>query len=113
MRLQPNRDFALLRYLPGGALGLRELSENFGDIMRVSWSGAATEAPVASLDDLALMLLIAESADDVRNWVEQSCRRPLPRASWSLPASAPSRWRARMSRARIESAGCSQALATP
>ena len=69
LRLEARRDFALLRYLPGGALGLRELSENFRDILRLSYGDAAP--PVRSLDDLALILLIAESADDVRNWAEQ------------------------------------------
>ena len=69
--LADSRDYMLLRYLPGGALGLRELSENFADIARISWTDASTAAPLRSLDDLALTLLIAESADDVRNWVEQ------------------------------------------
>ncbi len=71
LQLTVNRDYVLLRYLPGGALGLRELSENFADILRLSYGDASTNLPVRSLDDLALMLLIAESADDVRNWAEQ------------------------------------------
>ena len=69
LRLEARRDYALLRYLPGGALGLRELSENFADMLRLSTGDAAP--PVRALDDLALLLLLAESADDVRNWAEQ------------------------------------------
>ena len=64
-------DYVILRYLPGGALGLRELSQNFADIARVSARGLPTGLELASLDDLAEILLIADSAEDMRHWIEQ------------------------------------------
>ena len=70
-RLAPGDDYQLLRYLPGGALGLRELSENFADVARVSSRGVLTGLEFTSLADMALVLLITESADDLRNWAEQ------------------------------------------
>ncbi len=70
-RLAVNEDYFLLRYLPGGALGLRELSENFADIARVSARGQLTGLDFTSLQDMTLTLLITDSAEDVRNWAEQ------------------------------------------
>jgi len=70
-RLAADEDYYLLRYLPGGALGLRELSENFADIARVSSRGRLTGLDFSSLQDMALTLLIADSAEDIRNWAEQ------------------------------------------
>lgn len=70
-RLASGEDYHLLRYLPGGALGLRELSENFADFARVSSRGQLTGLELKSLEDMALILLITESADDLRNWAEQ------------------------------------------
>ena len=70
-RLAANEDYYLLRYLPGGALGLRELSENFADVARVTARGQLSGLELTSLEDMLLTLLITESADDVRHWVEQ------------------------------------------
>ena len=64
-------DYALLRYLPGGALGTRELSLNFDDIARISARGMPTGLEFASLDDMRQIALIAESAEAIRNWAEQ------------------------------------------
>ena len=72
LRLINGRDFMLLQYLPGGGLGIRELSENFADIVRRSQPDASTSLPIRSLADMKLLLLIADSADDARNWVEQA-----------------------------------------
>ena len=70
-RLQPGRDYYILRYLPGGSLGLRELSENFADVVRVSAKGALTGLEFDSLDELAAIVTIVERAEDMRNWAEQ------------------------------------------
>ncbi len=69
--LTADEDYYLLRYLPGGALGLRELSENFGDIARVSARGQLTGLEFASLQEMTLMVLITDSAEDLRSWAEQ------------------------------------------
>ncbi len=66
-----NQDYYLLRYLPGAALGTRELSENFADLARFSAKGNLTSLQLTSLEQLSLILLIAESAEDIRNWAEQ------------------------------------------
>ena len=71
LSLEANQDYYLLRYLPGGALGLRELSENFADVARVSAKGELTGLNLGALEDMSLILLIAESAEDLRLWVEQ------------------------------------------
>ena len=71
MSLQANRDYYLLRYLAGGALGLRDLSHNFASIVTISARGFPTYLELTSLDEMALMLLIAERADDIRHWAEQ------------------------------------------
>ena len=71
LRLEANRDYYLLRYLTGGALGLRDLSQNFGSVVKVSAKGRLTGLDLRSLDEMALMLLIAERAEDIRHWAEQ------------------------------------------
>jgi len=69
--LQHGRDYFILRYLPGGSLGLRELSENFADVARVSYKGTLTGLQFDSLDDVTYVVMIAERAEDMRNWAEQ------------------------------------------
>lgn len=68
---EENRDYYLLRYLSGGALGLRDLSRNFDSVIRFSSTGKATGLGLSSLDDLTLMVVIAERAEAIRNWAEQ------------------------------------------
>ena len=70
-RLVENRDYYLLRFLSGGALGLRDLSRNFGSIVNTSARGQPTGLQFTSLDELTLMVLIAERAEDIRHWAEQ------------------------------------------
>ena len=69
--LERGSDYHILRYLPGGSLGLRELSENFADVVRVSAKGELTGLEFDSLSEMALIVLIAEYAEDMRNWAEQ------------------------------------------
>lgn len=71
LSLERGRDYHILRYLPGGSLGLRELSENFADVVRVSAKGELTGLEFESLSELTLIVLIAEYAEDMRNWAEQ------------------------------------------
>ena len=71
LRLEAGKDYYLLRYLTGGALGLRDLSQNFDSVVNVSATGHPTSLNLTSLDEMALMLLIAERAEDIRNWAEQ------------------------------------------
>lgn len=69
--LERGRDYHILRYLPGGSLGLRELSENFADVVRVSAKGELTGLEFESLSEMTLIVLLAEYAEDMRNWAEQ------------------------------------------
>jgi hypothetical protein len=71
LSIEANRDFYIARYLAGGTLGLRDLSQNLDSIIRVDVKGNLTNLKLASLDDVALMLLIAERSEDIRNWAEQ------------------------------------------
>lgn len=88
LRLVYGLDYLLLHYLPGGGLGIRELSENFADIARRSMRGAPTSLPIRSLADMKLLLLIADSADDVRNWVEQALPEAGPRSLYAATSLA-------------------------
>lgn len=71
LSLERGADYHILRYLPGGSLGLRELSENFADVVRVSAKGELTGLEFESLSEMSLIVLIAEYAEDMRNWAEQ------------------------------------------
>ncbi len=75
-QLLHGEDYFLLRYLPGGALGLRELSQNFADVVRISAKGLPTGLEFEALDEMTEIVLIAESAEAVRNWVEQVLSAP-------------------------------------
>ena len=66
-----NQDYYVARYLTGGTLGLRDLSQNFESTVNINVKGEPTNLNLTSLNDMALMLLIAERADDIRNWSEQ------------------------------------------
>ena len=66
-----NQDYYIARYLTGGTLGLRDLTQNLDSIVRTDAKGNATNLTLNSLNELALMLLIAESSEDIRSWSEQ------------------------------------------
>lgn len=70
-RLIENRDYFVLRFLSGGALGLRDLSRNFDSVVNYSSRGKATGLELESFDELTLIMLIAERAEDIRHWAEQ------------------------------------------
>ncbi len=99
LRLVYGLDYLLLHYLPGGGLGIRELSENFADIARRSMRDAPTSLPIGSLADMKMLLLVADSAEDVRNWVEQA----LPEAGTRRLYAATSLAAEPLTRAYVES----------
>ena len=69
--LEENRDYFILRFLSGGALGLRDLSGNFGSIVKTSARGQPTGLALPSLDSMKLIVLLAERAENLRHWAEQ------------------------------------------
>ena len=70
-QLVENRDYYVLRFLSGGVLGLRDLSRNFASIANYSARGKPTGLEFTSLDEMTLLVLIAERAEDIRHWAEQ------------------------------------------
>lgn len=66
-----NEDFYPVRYLPGGSLGLRDLSVNTGNLFGTDTRGNATNLTIPDLDSFSLIVLVAESSETVRSWMEQ------------------------------------------
>jgi len=76
--LQAGRDYTLLSYLPGDALGVRTLTETYGEAGAIhpafatDLRGENTGLPIHTVaDDLALIIVAGEETDDVRTWAEQ------------------------------------------
>ncbi len=69
--LQPNRDYYIVRFLPGGAVGLRAFSADSAALLLTDINGQATGLGVRSLRDFSLIALVAERADDARAYAEQ------------------------------------------
>ncbi len=71
LSLVENRDYYITRYLTGGTLGLRDLSQNLNSVINVSSQGDPTNLAMTSLNEFGLIVLIAERSEDIRSWVEQ------------------------------------------
>jgi hypothetical protein len=79
-------DYVLLGYRPGGELALRGLAQDFRAALRsdfrgqdVTVGGVATnvqtgESRLESLEDLAMIVVMADQAQDVQGWIEQVYR---------------------------------------
>ncbi|MBI5668101.1 MAG: SH3 domain-containing protein [Chloroflexi bacterium] len=79
-RLVANRDYTIVRYLAGSVVGLRAFSENIPGLLATDINGNPTHSALSSLRDFALIVVIAERADDLRSWAEQVAplaRKPL------------------------------------
>jgi len=70
-QLVPNVERVITRYLAGSAIGLRSFSENPAAAFALDVEGATTGLAIRSLNDFAVLVLIADSADDVRAYAEQ------------------------------------------
>jgi hypothetical protein len=66
-----NTDYYIVRYLAGDTIGLRDLSQNVAGVINRTVKGEPTNLTLTSLDDMALLLLIAERSDNIRSWAEQ------------------------------------------
>jgi hypothetical protein len=69
--LTANVDYVVTRYLAGEAIGLRTFSQDIPALVETDLSGQPTGLQVESLSDFALIMVIAERAEDVRGWSEQ------------------------------------------
>lgn len=78
------QDYILLGYQPGGEFALRALAQNFGQVLRSDFQGAdmsvsplasgkatGSNKPLASLNDLSMIMLLADEPVDVQGWMEQ------------------------------------------
>ncbi len=62
---------ALVRYLAGGVVGLRAFAADAAPFLATDINGQPTNLNAASLRDFALVVVIAERAEDLRPWAEQ------------------------------------------
>jgi uncharacterized protein YraI len=66
-----NQDYYVARFLAGNVVGLRGFSQNPAAYLNTDIRGQATNLTVNDLGDFALLVVIAERAEDMRNWSEQ------------------------------------------
>ncbi|MGB7338829.1 MAG: SH3 domain-containing protein, partial [Phototrophicaceae bacterium] len=57
--------------IPGGNVGLRDFSVNLQAFVSTDLRGNPIDLDIDSLDDFAAIILISESGESVRNWMEQ------------------------------------------
>ena len=69
--LRMNLDYNILRLIPGGVIGLRDFGQNVTIATRQDAHGHATGLNIASLDDFALIVVVAERIEELRGWAEQ------------------------------------------
>jgi hypothetical protein len=67
----PNQDYYVIRYLTGSAVGLRALGQDPTSVLRTDVHGDDTNLRINALSDFALVVVVGESAEDVRAWAEQ------------------------------------------
>ncbi|MFP4323324.1 MAG: hypothetical protein ACLFTK_12795 [Anaerolineales bacterium] len=94
VNLQPGEHYAVLRYLPGGAVSVRALTESvaFGALVFQSdISGANTnlEMDVITDDSFAFVVVVAERYDEVRIWAEQLAEVQVPKVALVSAAAEP------------------------
>lgn len=93
-RLTSREDYFLLRYIPGGAVGIRALSqsENAVNLLFVRDNeGKKTGLDLGTVDggDFAAVIVIGETVDDIRNWAEQFDIDGLPKMALVTSAIEP------------------------
>ncbi len=71
--LEANTDYSIVRYLPGGSVGLRSLGTGqLTALLANDIHGQATGLNTLSgLDGFAAVVIVAERPTDLRNWAEQ------------------------------------------
>ncbi len=79
--LLPNLDYYVIRYLAGGVIGVRSFGEDPSAVLATNITGGATGLQARVLNDFALIMVIADSPDDLRMYAEQIA--PLTRAPFT------------------------------
>lgn len=86
--LRAGRDYTVLSYLSGDALGVRTLTETYGEAGTIhpafatDLRGENTGLPIHTVaGDLALIVVAGEDTDDVRTWAEQLRGMDVPKVA--------------------------------
>ena len=69
--LEANRDYYVTRYLAAGVIGTRAFARNVGSYVTTDMNGQVTNLSVSNIGDFALIVVVAERAEEVRAWAEQ------------------------------------------
>ncbi|NUQ04823.1 MAG: SH3 domain-containing protein [Anaerolineae bacterium] len=69
--LEQGYEFYLARFMPGGLLGLRTFSADTAALLASDLRGQASQLGIDSLDDFALIVVIADSGETLRDYTEQ------------------------------------------
>jgi hypothetical protein len=79
---QQGEGYLLLGYKPGGEMALRMVGRDFQTVLRSDYrgddatgsvliTGVDTGRPIARLNDLSLIIVLADDTPDVQGWMEQ------------------------------------------
>ncbi|MEO1644138.1 MAG: SH3 domain-containing protein, partial [Chloroflexota bacterium] len=66
-----NDDYYVGGFLPAGTIGLRDFVLNASSVLATDVRGQPTGLALDSLEDFSAIVLISESGETVRNWMEQ------------------------------------------
>ncbi len=69
--ITPNVDYVVAPFIAGESIGLRTFSQDLGAALANDINGKATNLKVTSYNNFALIIVVAETSDDVRRWAEQ------------------------------------------
>ncbi len=69
--LEANRDYYVTRYLAAGVIGTRAFARNVVSYVTTDMNGQATNLSLSNIGDFALIVVVAERAEEVRAWAEQ------------------------------------------
>lgn len=93
-RLVAGQDYYALRYLAGGAVAIRALTESEATVsflFATDSTGELTNLDIGVVDaqDFAMLLVVGETSDDIRNWAEQFDVEGLPKFALVTTATEP------------------------
>ncbi|MEQ8675934.1 MAG: SH3 domain-containing protein [Aggregatilineales bacterium] len=71
LALVENQDYTVGRYLVGDAIGVRAFTETIPSAVASDSQGRSTNLDIDSLDDFALIVIVADRSEGIRNWAEQ------------------------------------------
>lgn len=69
--LEANQEYYVTRYLAAGVIGTRAFARNVVNYVTTDMNGQATNLAVSNIGDFALIVVVAERAEEVRAWAEQ------------------------------------------